>query len=481
MANFKAKVHTLISGNFAQAVVYNETDRIWNLPQKKTLVSLVEEITPLGMTVIRKLRKDMNIVMEIHNELEGQTSRTKSFHLGQRAEQCARHMFNNGIKEGDVVVTVSQMTRDITPIFLACLVIGATFTPLSVDLDEETLDKLFKTLKPIAVFFDDRFRRKILNVLDKDNLVMFYTLGTELDSVSRNLYKMLKGAYEKPDLGIKSGEIAACKVYIDGKLVTFTQLQLRKAAMNWTSIRDDDIILIGCTISNINHLTLLLKSLLSRVPRVVTGFAVNEQIYCDIIRRHKVTKFYSSVSVIWSMLNISQQEESFRYSLNTLRTVTSFEEFFPSKLLSYVVKGIPKCRPSSAFVVPEGASVMAFSDSLISANVSNGGLITPNLFYKIIDDKMKALNPDENGVLCIKYACHGFRDFEYIKGSSDESTIKDSCFKEKVSITEDGWLITGHYARISNNGVILPFGKMCRNIICDGVLVSRKEIYKQKL
>lgn len=467
MAVFRAKVRTLISANIAKTVSYNENTKTWNMQNKKTLRCLVEEVIPFGLTITIKLKKDTKDVLEIHNELEGPHSKISSLQMAQRAEHFAGHMQNCGIGVGDVVVIVSHMARDVTPIFIACLLMGIVFSPCPVDLSEEDMARMLAQLNPKAIFFDDRFRRKILNAIDRDELIMFNPLGTEADSVSKILFIRPINPLVRPNLGLQNGEKAACKLFSRGNLITITQGQLRKAVMNWDSFRKDDVILIGCSISKVNHLTLILKSVMFGVTRIETGFAVNEEIYCNLIRQHKVTRFYSCVSIIWGMINLTQKNEDFDGCLRSLRTIITLDEFFPTKLEDYIYDCIPKCRISSTYSVTEAASVLASSHTMLSGKVINGGRIQSHLYYRILDDNMQAQNPGENGVLCIKYISGN--DFV---GFAHDSNIESKKDISKKSLTIDGWLVTGDYARLNLNGILEVFGKYSRNILCDGVLVS---------
>lgn len=472
MSIFIAKVRDVILVNINKSVRYNDTTKTWSLYTRKPLRAVVDELQPLGLTITRKLKRDLEDVIEIHNEDVGVNSKITSAQMVQRAENCAASMQGYGLELGDVVVIVSQMSKDITPILIACLLIGTVFSICHVD-GEENFEEMLNQLKPKAIFYDDRFRRNILEVIDKDELKMFYTLGTESDSVSKNLFQGSNKELLRLQLGASNAGTPACKFFSKGKLVTLSQGQIRKAITNWKSFRKDDVVLIGCSISKVDHLTLIFTTILHGVTRVETGFAVNEEVYCDIIRRHRVTRFYSCVTVIRSMLILLKEVPIFEGCLSSLKTIISFHEYFPNKLETLIHNYLPRCRILSTYGVAEVASVLAVSDSIISGKVFNGGRIQSNMFYRILDHHdMHEKGPNENGVLCIKPMCN----LEGFDCTEDQSIDKETENRNQKVVTKDGWLLTGDYARISLNGVLEVHGKCSRMILCDGILIIPSKI-----
>lgn len=463
---FRDRVQQLISRNVARSLRYSNEFHTWNRDARTSLRTVVEELVPLGVTIFRKMKKDPKSILEIHNEVDGTNSKISATLMSQRINNCYSNMLIYEMCTGDVVAIISNMAKDVTPIFIACLQIGAIFVPCPPDLDEENLRKLLEELKPNAVFFDDRFKRKVLSAVNRDNLKICFTLGNENDSVSRTLLNRPKTYLPFPDSGFEHGQLIACKICSSsGKLLSFTQIQLRKAMKDWDSLHRDDIVLVGCTICKINHLTLILKTLVDGITRIETGFAVNEEVYCGIIKNQKVTRFYSCVSMIWEMINLSQKNKDYENCLNSLRMIITFDEFFPTKLQSRIDFLIPKCRVSSTFSVTEAAGVLASSNTLLNKKVINGGTIRNTMFYKIVDGNMMPLRIDEDGQLCVKY----IRGHQFIPDDSDELVISERY------VTNDNWLVTGHYARLNKTGILQVFGKYSRNILCDGVLVSIDE------
>lgn len=105
----------------------------------------------LGQIILHYLRRDPTKIVQVCYDDGVELTAAEMIKLSTRA---ARNLMKNGIKYGDVIGLVAKNTTYVTPIVLACILIGAPINTLDPTFDSHEIAHIFRQTKPKLVFCD---------------------------------------------------------------------------------------------------------------------------------------------------------------------------------------------------------------------------------------------------------------------------------------------------------------------------------------
>lgn len=420
---------------------------------------LFSETKSMGATILEYLAKlPPEKILEHHYESKVNLT---AYDIMEKSKICAQNLMNEGIVQGDIIIIFSQVNEDVTPLIVACLLIGAIFNTFETNFsDEDTLYAL-NLLQPKAIIYDEKFLPKIQYLFSTSSLKLFLPFGKSNTSMSNVLFKSIEEDFEPIDFGCAASKIAACIIFTSGttahpKGVLVSQSLLRHEVLNWWTMKADDILFVASPLRWISHLSLLFRPLFSGCLRIASNSPANPEYFCKVIKEHKVTQFFGVVGLLSQMLVIGEQKMS--GCLDSLKGIASGGEVVSWKIRKDVGNLLPHCKLISLYGMSEVGGVVAHNEFLEDKSV-NGGYLLPGFEFKVVDNNYNSLNPGENGVLFLKYK-EGF--LKYYKNDT----------KNNQSFTDDDWYNTGDYGNITEEGVVEVYGRCKDNIWCNEHLVE---------
>lgn len=105
----------------------------------------------LGQIILHYLRRDPLKIVQVCYDDGVELTAAEMVKLSTRA---ARNLIKNEIKYGDVIGLVAKNTTYVTPIVLACILIGAPINTLDPSFDSHEIAHIFRQTKPKLVFCD---------------------------------------------------------------------------------------------------------------------------------------------------------------------------------------------------------------------------------------------------------------------------------------------------------------------------------------
>ena len=178
----------------------------------------------------------------------------------------------------------------------------------------------------------------------------------------------------------------------------------------------------------------------------------------EMIEKFKITSLFAIPSMYRVLLRTI---ESAMHNLSTLRLCTSGGELLPEDVLQAFNKTFP-------VPLTEGYGLTE-STAIVSVNLPEkcrAGSIGPplkNLQVKIVDDSGKDLQPNDVGEI-------------WVKGPNVMKGYYKLPTETAETITPDGWLKTGDYGRLDEDGFLWITGRKKELIIISGENVSPNEI-----
>lgn len=421
-------------------------------------VEFFDDAESIGVTILNNLKQfSPNKILEHH--YESGTEVTSSDIL-EKSKRCAQNLEKYGIQKGDMIIIFSEVNEDITPLIIGCLLVGVVFSAIDADFNQDNTCYAVDILQPKAIFYDVKFLPKMRFLVSTSSLKLFLPFGDASQSVSNVLFNAIGEEFIQKDFGCAIPKITACVLFTSGttgrpKAVNISQFLLRHNVLNWWTICSDDTLFVASQSRWINHLSLLLRPVLTGCLRIVSKLPVDPENVCKIVRTHHVTQFLGGVRLLSQMVVITRNKMC--GSLNSLKGIAVTGDV-PLKIRTAFKELVPGCKLISLYSMGEVGGVVAQNEFLEDKSI-NGGHLLPGFQVKVVDKDYNSLNPGECGVIFLRFS-EGFLRY----------------FKNNISsyqhFTDDDWFNTEDFGTIHEKGVIEVFGRCSDNIWCDGNLVG---------
>lgn len=435
---------------------FNPDTKVWSVgkgPHDKYFSNNLD----LGTTILQQLDKYLpNKILEIHCETE---TRVTVSEIKQRSISCAQNLLKLGIKPGDVVVIFSQVNKDVAPVILGSLLIGAVFNTFETTFNNDDMKFCLKALNPKAILYDGQFQDSIANYFNVKNLKVFLPFGDGAGSVFENLLSD-KELLEPRKLTELANELPACMVFTSGstgrpKAVILSHALLKRGMVNFCKIYSNDIVFAASPLRWISHVLFLLQIIYCGATRVISCSAPDAELFCSYIKKYRANKFFGVVGLLSKMISIAKDKNP--GCLDSLNYIISGGEVVSQKLRLDITTLLRNVKLVSVYGMSEVSGIVA-GNEFCEDKLINGGYLKYGFKFKVVDQDKNSLDPDEKGVLCIKYD-GGFLGYQ----NNDKAN--------KEAFLEGGWYYTGDFVKISSKGMIEIYGRFKDNIWCDGMLV----------
>ncbi len=178
----------------------------------------------------------------------------------------------------------------------------------------------------------------------------------------------------------------------------------------------------------------------------------------ELIEKYKITSLFAIPSMYRVLLRTT---ESAKHDLSTLRLCTSGGEPLPGDVLDSFNKTFPVSL-TEGYGLTESTAIVSVN---LPAKCKPGSIGPPlrNLEVKILDDNGQKLPLNKEGEICVK-GPNVMKGYYKLPKETAEA------------ITTDGWLKTGDYGKLDDEGFLWITGRKKELIIISGENVSPNEI-----
>lgn len=435
---------------------FDPESKIWSVEKGPHDKSFPNDLD-LGTAILQQLDTYLpEKILEIHCESETKLTVAE---IKRRSLSCAQNLLKMGIKQGDVVVIYSQVNKDVAPVILGTLLIGAIFNTFETTFNEDDVKASLNNLSPKAILYDERFHNTIKNCFDVENLKVFLAFG----DLPGSIYEKLLSEQEprRPDkLRNAANELPACMLFTSGstgcpKSVIISHSLLARGMMNLCKVYPNDIMFAPSPLRWISHILVLLQTIYYGATRVISYAAPDKELFCGYIKKYKVNKVFGAVGLISNMISVAKETNP--GCLDSLNYILLGGEVVSVKVRQELTTLLKDVDAVSVYGMSEFAGAVAGNEFCQDKSI-NGGQLKYGFKFKVIDEDHNPLDPNEKGVLCVKYD-DGFLGYQ----NNDKAN--------KEAFLADGWFYTGDFVKISSGGIIQIFGRAKDNICCDGLLV----------
>ncbi|MCF6347827.1 MAG: acyl--CoA ligase [Flavobacteriaceae bacterium] len=313
-------------------------------------------------------------------------------------------------KRDSVLVLVSNGINQIE-INLACYEMGAILTPLNINITTNKILDIAKLINPKLLIYDAKVANKIAQLLQQH----FPDLKLlEIDSNYNHLIASYPSNKNKnkisPDdiaaLGFTSGTTGNPKALpaTHGVFVKSLQLIVKNVGIG-SKKKNSDKFLVGIPLAGAGS-GVVLPSLLSGSALVIPK-SYNSEVFLETIQKHKVTRMFTTPSLLIDILDHPDLES---FDLSSLENIIyGTETLAAAKLEEAIEKFGPILQQGygSAEVLPP-VSMLQPKDHIVNHKIANRNILTsvgkvvPQVSVKIVDDDHNDLPFKETGHVLIK-------------------------------------------------------------------------------
>ncbi len=331
--------------------------------------------------------------------------------LANRTYSISTGLNAMGIKKDDSILVIVSHGINQIEINLAGYEMGAILTPLNNNITTDKILEIAKLINPKLLIYDAKTANKIAQLLQQ----YFPSLKVlEIDSNYEHLIASYPPNKSKnkiaPNdiaaLGFTSGTTGNPKALpaIHGVFVKSLQLIVKNVGIG-PKKKKPDTFLVGIPLVGAGS-GVVLPSLLSGAAILVPS-AYNAKVFLEMIQKHKVTRMFTTPSLLIDILDHPELEN---YNLSSLENIIyGTETLAVAKLEEALEKFGPILQQGygSAEVLPP-VSMLQPQDHMENHKIANRnilssvGKVVPQVSVKIVDDNNNDVPFMEKGHVLIK-------------------------------------------------------------------------------
>lgn len=140
---------------------YDPINKVWSGPRR---TSIYNEDANLGFLILSVIKSSPNRVFQVCDDTGAEMT---SQELYKRTIKVVRFLTKLGLKQNDAVGCVAEDSENLSPVTVACLLLGLPISPLSPMMNENDIIYMFGKTKPKIIFCDPSEIEKVKNVVKK--------------------------------------------------------------------------------------------------------------------------------------------------------------------------------------------------------------------------------------------------------------------------------------------------------------------------
>ncbi len=384
--------------------------------------------------------------------------------LSARGWRLTAALAARGVSPGDRVCVLARNGIELFELLVACLRLGAMFTPLNWRLAAAELGSIIDRCRPATLVYDDPSREAAATLL-ADRELDAVALGEAVRGDDGRYEALIAAADATPALVERDAETIGMLLYTSGttgkpKGVMLPHRQIFYNAINTVYACDlspADTVLAFLPLFHTGGLNCLATPTLYRGGTVALMSAFDAKRSLEVIEEWRITATVAVPTMYHMLLDAGLDG----YDTSSLTTILCGGAPLPDPLLdAWLDRGF---RFRQGFGMTEvGPNCFSLPPWMVSHKRGSVGQPVLHGAARIVGEDGAALGPGEVGELCLggPHVCAGY--FE------DEAATAE--------VLRDGWFHTGDQARYDEDGFFYVAGRKKDMFISGGENVYPAEI-----
>ncbi|MBN2031665.1 MAG: long-chain-fatty-acid--CoA ligase [Deltaproteobacteria bacterium] len=396
--------------------------------------------------------------------------------FNERINRLANRLLKMGLRKGDRIAALLHNGPEFFEIYYASAKVGGIFVPVNNLLRPTELKQILEYVDPRFLFFDSDYESVIGTAIDDGDAIEYQiALGSPASGLFKRYEELIeKGEPEEPKVPISDDDVVSIfltsgttgrpkgamrthrHVYID---VLVGAIEL--------SLRHDDRALMVFPFYHVTWEDNMRHVLMANTIVIRKEGSFDAKEVLGLLEAHQITVCQLVPTMISTILQIEDLE---KYDLSRLRLLTYTASPMPVELLKRTMRRF-KCQfmqfygqtetgPLTTVLRPED-HVLEGSEAQ-SAKLASAGRTILNYEARIVDPKGRDLPAGEVGELIVR---------------SESMTIGYWRLPEETEkAIKDGWLHTGDFARLDEEGYVYIVDRKNDMIISGGKNIYPREI-----
>ncbi len=383
--------------------------------------------------------------------------------LEEQSSRLAGSLVKLGIKKGECVATLLSTSPECVIIYFAIVKCGAVIVPLDIRYKIDELDSIIGNCQPHVLITESASLRPILSFLPRFTSVrQVINLGTEYEDRFPSIQLLLAaGAPPDPAPRLDIDDLVIIcytsgpTTTPHGSMMSHRNLcnEAKVSAFAVQQTEKDVVMLYALPIHHMFGLTTILLTSLSCGSTVVMvpGTGISISTLMEAIEKHRGT-LLCGVPYIFALAIKMARREGVRHDVSSLRVCYSGGARIPIETL----KSFKRCFHvylGDMYGMTESISEVTTQPPDGSGKLGSCGKALPGWQLRIVDDDGRNLPPNVSGEIMVK----GLFFLGYF--NNPEATART---------IENGWLHTGDYGKVDEEGNLYITGLKKRMLILKG-------------
>ena len=396
--------------------------------------------------------------------------------LNDRVNRLADSLVKAGLKKGDRIAVLLHNCPEFFEIYFASAKLGGIFVPINNLLKKNELKQIFGYIEPEAIFFD-RDYLETLNTMGTDLKALQFQVGAgEVSGPSVHKYDGLMDHGKDEEPGIKVSDDDIMSIFLTSGTTGVPKGAMRTHRHAYIdslvgsvelNLRQDDRMLMVFPFYHVTWEDNMRHILMANTIVIRREGSFDAKEVFGLLETHNITICQLVPTMISTMLQV---EDVDAYDLSSLRLLTYTASPMPVELLKKTIKRF-KCQfmqfygqtetgPLTTVLRPED-HVLEGSEIRL-ARLASAGRTVLNYEAGIVDPQGKDVPVGEVGELIVR---------------SESMTVGYWRLPEETAKTiKDGWLYTGDFGRLDDEGYVYIIDRKNDMIISGGKNIYPREI-----
>jgi fatty-acyl-CoA synthase len=392
--------------------------------------------------------------------------------LNSRVNRLAHAFIKQGIEKGDRVFVLMPNRIEILETLLACLKIGAIYTPANFRLSGEEIRFMVKDTKPKILMFDSDYNALVSEIFgNKLKRIPLVEVGAHKFSSAQYYPDFIKHMSEnEPGIATKPDEIAVM-IFTAGTTGRPKGVKLTHRSTFFANISNgisvgltrDDVYLGAPPMFHSGGITCFQLYMLMVNGTIILQNQWSPKESLELIKKHGVT-FYFGIA---TQLKMTVQVDGWETYVGSLKMVNGGGEPQPAELKkAFIDRGI---KYVSGYGLTEtGAtgfnwSAVTMDDPTLSRASECMGKSPPFVEAKIVDDNGNEVKAEEIGEIIIRREPTGAAGY-WNRPEEEEKKFRGD------------WIFTGDIGKFDEDGFFYVLGRKDDMIISGGENIYPAEI-----
>lgn len=396
------------------------------------------------------------------------TDRWTYHQLRDRVRRISSAFVRLGVKKGDRVAVVMLNSTELIEIYLACIRVGAVFTPLNYRFTKKEIQYMLGDASPKILITDRQCLDLVQDRTSVPGSFVLYLVSDRPEGGLKSYNDLLADSPAETETSIE-GHDPCQLLYTSGTTGRPKGVLLSHENVMWNTIniiqvrhdRSNDRALIS---GPLYHAAALNSHYTPRLALGATSFIMGKfdpHQMMEIVRNERINVLSGSPTMFVILLENCKPGNYDRSSVTTLTSGAdklpsnlskSLCEYFPNACGIYDVYGCTECSPC--------ITTLEAKDSLIKKN--SVGLPLPFLEVKMVNDEGREVLTGEPGEIIVR----GLNVMIGYYGQPEET----------AKAIRNGWFYTGDLAHSDEDGFLYIVDRKKDIIITGGENVVSREV-----